>query len=148
MSASRKRGREDAEDELQQYAPDSKVSAVRSPHEDRVADQLNRDQLYHSVPHPIPDISVLSHNHEADLHLSSHKPSPPQILQRKRVRRPCNLQIKYINNIIRPSAPAPRFTEARISIQTWTWQTLRPWSHLDSGPIILELRHPKPHHPL
>lgn len=38
MFASRKRGREDGEDYLQHFAPDTKVSAVKSTHEDRGAD--------------------------------------------------------------------------------------------------------------
>ncbi len=119
MFASRKRGREDGDDDLQQYAPDTKVSAVDSPWKDRIADQLQRDQRYPSVPHPTLDTSALSHNHEADLHPSSHKPSRPQIPQRKRIRRPSNLQIKP-TNLIQPSAPALPFKESQTLTQTWT----------------------------
>ena len=38
LFASRKRDREEEEDELQLYAPDTKVSAVNGPHQHRVAD--------------------------------------------------------------------------------------------------------------
>lgn len=38
MFASRKRGREEEQDDLQQYAPNTKVSAVNSPHPDCFAD--------------------------------------------------------------------------------------------------------------
>ena len=36
--ASRKRVREEEQDDLQQYAPDTKVSVVNSPHQDHIAD--------------------------------------------------------------------------------------------------------------
>lgn len=119
MFASRKRGREDREDDLQHYAPDTKASAATIPHQGRVADLPNRDQLYPSVPRPIPDIFALSLNHEADLPLSSHKQSRLQILQRKKTRRPFNLQTELTDKIIQSLAPAPPFKETRALIQTW-----------------------------
>lgn len=96
---SRKRGREDGEDELQQYAPDSKVSGTNPPRRDRVANHPSRDRLYPSALHQIPDTSALSHNHAADLRLSSHKLLRPQSLQRKRARRLSNIQIVHTKNI-------------------------------------------------
>lgn len=42
MFASRKRGREEGEDDLQQCAPDTKVSAVNGPHQDRVVDSAQQ----------------------------------------------------------------------------------------------------------
>lgn len=120
MFASRKRDREDGEDDLQQCAPDAKVSAIDYSHRDRLADQRNRNQLYPSVPHQLPDTSALFHNHEADLHLSSHKPSRPQILQKKRTPPLFNLQAKPTNSIIQPYATAPLSKETRALMQTWT----------------------------
>ena len=102
MFASRKRDREEEEDELQHFAPDIKVSAVHCPHKTTLLTQPNRDRLYPSVPHPIPDTSAPSLTHEADHHLSSPKLSRQQILQRKRTRRHSNLQINTTNNINQP----------------------------------------------
>ena len=146
MFTSRKRDREDGEDSLQHYAPDAKVSAFDCFHKHRVADKPNRDQLCPSVPLPIPDIPVPSHSHETDLHLSLHKPSRPQTLQRRRIHHPSNLQINPIHKIVQPLAPLQLFKETKALTQIWTWQTLRRLSPHDRGLTSLELHHPKPHH--
>ena len=117
---SRKRIREEEEDDLQQYAPDTKVSAANSPHlEIALLTQNSRDQLYPSVPHPTPDISVPFLSHEAGPPPSSHKLLPPQTLRKKRTRPLSNLQIKPTKIIYQTSTPAPLIKETRFWTQIW-----------------------------